>query len=70
MEMGAMFVFKEPEPSKQDKLCCLVKGSEKGSAKSAGIIEPGSPLGGILFMEENCENRARTQYRKNVGAVP
>ncbi len=65
-----MFDCKEREPSKQSKFCCLFKGSEKGSAKSAGIIEPGSPLGGILFMEENCENRARTQHRTNMGAVP
>ncbi len=65
-----MFVCKEREPSKQRKLCHLFKGSCQGSAKSAGIIEPGSPLGGILFMEENCENRARTQHRTNLGAIP
>jgi len=38
MEMGAMFVCKEREPSKQKRLCCLFNGSDHGSAKSAGII--------------------------------
>jgi len=70
MEMGAMFVCKEREPSKQGSLCCSFNGNDNGSAKSAGIIEPGLPQGGILFMEENCENRAKTQHRRNMGAVP
>jgi len=60
------------DESRQSKgcLCRLFKGNDQGSAKSAGIIEPGSPHSGILFMEENCENRAKTQYRTNMGAVP
>ena len=65
-----MFVCKEREPSKQRKVMLFFNGSDHGSAKSAGIIEPGSPYGGVLFMEENCENRARTQHRTNMGAIP
>jgi len=64
-----MFVCKEREPSKQRKVMLFINGSDHGSAKFAGIIEPGSPHGGVLFMEENCENRARTQHRSNMGAV-
>jgi hypothetical protein len=70
MEMGAMFVCKNESRQSKARLCCLFKGSYKGSANSAGIIEPGSPHSGILFMEENCENRAKTQYRTNMGAIP
>ena len=36
---------------------------------SIGIIEPGFPQIGVPFMEETCENRARTQYRQNMAAV-
>jgi len=64
-----MFVCKEREPESKRRLCCFFKGSCQGSAKSAGIIEPGSPHRGVLFMEENCENRAKTQYRTNMGAI-
>ncbi len=65
-----MFVCTGREPESKGRLCCLFNGSDQGSAKSVGIIEPGLPQGGILFMEENCENRAKTQYRTNMGAVP
>lgn len=65
-----MFFRTGREPENQGRLCCLLNESELGSEKSAGIIEPGLPQGGILFMEENCENRARTQYRPNMGAIP
>jgi len=60
MEMGAMFVCKNENRQSKARLCCLFNGSDQNSAKFAGIIEAGSPHGGILFMEENCENRART----------
>jgi hypothetical protein len=65
-----MFVVKNESRQSKERLCCLFNGSDHGSAKSAGIIEPGSPLRGILFTEENCENRARTQHRTNMGAIP
>jgi hypothetical protein len=64
-----MFVCTGREPSKQRNVV-LFNGSDQGSTKSDGIIEPGLPLCGILFMEENCENRAKTQHRSNMGAVP
>jgi len=68
--MGAMFVRKGREPERKRRLCCLFNGRDSGSEKATGIIEPGLPQGGILVMEENCENRARTQHRSNMGAIP
>jgi hypothetical protein len=65
-----MFVCTGREPESKGRLCCVLNGRGLGSAKSVGIIEPGLPLSGIFFMEENCENRARTQHRSNMGAVP
>jgi hypothetical protein len=65
-----MCVRKGREPERKRRLRYLFNGSDLGSEKSAGIIEPGLPHGGILFMEENCENRARTQHRPNMGAIP
>ena len=65
-----MFVVQDESRQSKGMLCCLFNGSNHGSVKSDGIIEPGLPQGGILFMEENCENRAKTQHRTNMGAVP
>ena len=65
-----MSVCTGQEPESKGRLYCLSNGSNQGSEKFAGIIEPGLPQGGILFMEENCENRAKTQHRSNMGAVP
>jgi len=64
-----MFVFTGQELESKGLLCCLFNGSDLGSEKSVGIIEPGLPQSGVLFMEENCENKARTQHRTNMGAV-
>ena len=65
-----MFVRTGRELKSNGKLCCLDYESGLGSAKPVGIIEPGLPQSGVLFMEENCENRAKTQHRTNMGAVP
>ena len=65
-----MFVRAGREPKKQRKNELFFYGSDSGSEKSDGIIEPGLPQGGILFMEENCENRTGNQHRSSMGAVP
>jgi len=44
----------------KEKRICLLNASNQGSVKSVGIIEPGFTQGGTLFMEESCENRAKT----------
>jgi hypothetical protein len=68
--MGAMFVRTGREPERNRRLCSLFNGSDLGPEKFAGIIEPGLPQGGILFMEENRENRAGNRHRSSMGAVP
>lgn len=70
METGAVFVNRGRELEDKGRLCCLFNGSDLSSKKSVGIIEPGLPQGGILFMEEYCENRAKTQHRSSMGAIP